>query len=34
MSNQEDVIIDDEIRNYWWDQGEAVMKEMTEEQDD
>ena len=34
MSSQEDVIIDDEIRNYWWDQGEAVMKEMTEDQDD
>ena len=34
MSSQEDVIIDDEIRNYWWEQGEVVMREMTEDQDD
>lgn len=34
MSTQEDAIIDDEIRDYWWQQGDAVMREMTEDEDD
>lgn len=28
----EDEIIDEEVREFWWEQGEAVMKEMTEEE--
>lgn len=32
MSTQEDAIIDDEIRDYWWQQGDAVMREMTEDE--
>ena len=32
MSNQEDSIIDEEIREGWWSQGEAVMKEMCDEE--
>lgn len=31
MSSQEDSIIDVEMRDMWWEVGEAVMKEMTEE---
>lgn len=30
----DDEIIDEEVREYWWEQGEAVMKEMTEDEDD
>ena len=33
MSELEDNI-ETEIRDEWWEQGETVMKEMTEEQDD
>lgn len=33
MSELEDNI-ETEIRDAWWEQGEAVMKEMMEEQDD
>ena len=33
MSSQEDSIIDDEICEMWWEVGEAVMKEMTEEEE-
>lgn len=32
MSTQEDSIIDEEIREGWWEQGEAVMKEMCDEE--
>lgn len=32
MSSQEDAIIEEEIRDYWWQQGEAVMREMMEEE--
>lgn len=31
MSIQEDNIIEEEIREAWWEQGEAVMKEMCDE---
>ena len=31
MSSQEDSIIELESREYWWEQGEAVMKEMCED---
>lgn len=31
MSSAEDSIIEEGIRDYWWEQGEAVMREMTEE---
>ena len=34
MSSQEDSIIDAEIRDEWWEQGEAVMKEMCDEDDE
>lgn len=34
MSNAEDSIIEEEIREMWWEQGEAVMREMTEEDDE
>lgn len=34
MSTQEDAIIDDEIRDYWWQQGDAVMREMAEDEDE
>lgn len=34
MSSLEDSIIEEEVRDYWWEQGEAVMREMTEEDDD
>lgn len=33
MSSQEDSIIDVEMRDMWWEVGEAVMKEMTEEEE-
>ena len=32
MSTQEDLIIEEEIREGWWSQGEAVMKEMCDEE--
>lgn len=32
MSSQEDEMIDLEVRDSWWGQGEAVMKEMCEEE--
>lgn len=28
----DDEIIDEEVREFWWEQGEAVMREMTEEE--
>ena len=28
MISQEDSIIEDEISEMWWEQGESVMKEM------
>ena len=31
MSAAEDSIIDTEIRDVWWEVGEAVMKEMCDE---
>ena len=31
MSSLEDSIIDLECQEYWWEQGEAVMREMTED---
>lgn len=31
MSWQEDAVAEDEIREYWWGQGETVMKEMMED---
>lgn len=34
MSRAEDSIIEEEVRESWWEQGEAVMREMTEEEDD
>lgn len=34
MSEAEDSIIEEEVREYWWQFGEAVMREMTEEEDD
>lgn len=30
----DDSIIDDEVREFWWEQGEAVMREMTEDDAD
>ncbi len=32
MSSQEDSIIEEEIREMWWEQGEAVMREMCDEE--
>ena len=32
MSSLEDDMIDLEVRDSWWEQGEAVMKEMCEEE--
>ena len=29
MSEMEDSMIDLEVRESWWEQGEAVMREMT-----
>lgn len=34
MSRQDDVMIEEEIREYWWSMGEAVMREMMEDYDD
>lgn len=34
MSSQEDSIIELESREYWWEQGEAVMREMCDEDED
>lgn len=31
MSWQDDVMAEEETREYWWSQGEAVMREMTED---
>lgn len=31
MSDLEDNMIDLEVRDYWWEQGEAVMREMLED---
>lgn len=31
MSELEDNMIDLEVRESWWEQGEAVMREMTED---
>ena len=31
MSELEDSMIDLEVRDYWWEQGEAVMREMLED---
>ena len=28
MSGQDDTMVEEEIREYWWEEGEAVMKEM------
>lgn len=33
MSWQDDVMIEQEVRDYWLDQGEAVMREMLEDED-
>jgi hypothetical protein len=30
----EDDIIEQEVRDYWWEQGEAVMREMCEEEEE
>ena len=30
----DDEIIDEEVREYWWSMGEAVMREMCEDDDD
>lgn len=34
MSSWEDSIIEEEVRESWWEQGEAVMKEMCDEDED
>ena len=34
MSSLEDSIIEQESRDYWWQFGEAVMREMTEDEGD
>lgn len=34
MSSLEDAMIEEEVREFWWEQGEAVMREMTEDWDD
>lgn len=34
MSDLEDSMIEQEIRDGWWGFGEAVMREMTEDEDD
>ena len=31
MSDLEDSMIEEEIREGWWEQGEAVMREMMED---
>ena len=33
MSSLEDEMIELEVRDSWWDQGEAVMREMCEDDD-
>ena len=33
MSSAEDSIIEEEVRESWWEQGEAVMREMCEEEE-
>lgn len=33
MGSPEDEMIELEVRDSWWEQGEAVMREMTEEDD-
>ena len=33
MSSLEDDMIEKEVRDYWWEQGEAVMREMTEDEE-
>ena len=33
MTTSEDTLIDTEIRDEWWNVGEAVMREMCEEDD-
>lgn len=32
MSSLEDSMIEEEVRESWWEQGEAVMREMTEDE--
>lgn len=34
MSSLEDAMIEQEVRESWWEQGEAVMKEMCDEEED
>ena len=34
MSSLEDAMIEEEVREFWWEQGEAVMREMTEDDDE
>lgn len=31
MSSLEDAMIEEEVRESWWEQGEAVMREMMED---
>lgn len=31
MSWQDDAMAEEEIREYWWNMGEAVMREMMED---
>jgi hypothetical protein len=33
MSRQADSLAEEEVREYWWEQGEAVMREMMEEEE-
>ncbi len=33
MSSLEDSMIEEEVREYWWEQGEAVMREMLEDEE-
>ena len=30
----DDEIIDEEVREFWWEQGESVMREMCEDDDE
>jgi hypothetical protein len=34
MSSLEDAMIEQEARDSWWEQGEAVMKEMCDEEEE
>lgn len=34
MSELEDDVIEQEVRDYWLNQGEAVMREMLEDEED